>query len=84
MKRPEEDVLDPCVRRVMLGHDELRQSIETYLGYQLPDDTNFHALRNCYGDGQVHMFIESQEFPPTLEATMLMQHVPVLQPQRRR
>ncbi|MEM8536070.1 MAG: hypothetical protein AAGF95_34920 [Chloroflexota bacterium] len=84
MKRPEEDVLYPRVRRVMLSHDELRRSMEAYLVYKLPSDTNFYALRNCYGDEQVHLFMESQEFPPTLEAIMLMQHVPVLHPQNRR
>ena len=84
MKRPEEDVLYPRVRRVVLPHDELRRSMEAHLGYKLPSDTNFYALRNCYGDEQVHLFMESQEFPPTLEAIMLMQHVPVLHPQNRR
>lgn len=83
MPQPEDDVLYPRVRRVVLSHIDLRQLIETHLGYPLPDDVNFYALRNCYGDEQVHLFMESQEFPPTLEAIMLMQHVPILAPHPR-
>ena len=82
--KPEDDFLYPRVRRVVLSHAELRQLIESHLGYPLPDDTNFYALRNCYGDEQVHLFMESQEFPPHQEATLRMQGVEVLPEKRKR
>lgn len=84
VQQPEDDFLYPRVRRVVLGHDELRQLIEMHLGYPLPDDTSFYALRNCYGDERVHLFMESHEFPPTQDATLTMQSVPVLSEKQQR
>lgn len=84
VQQPEDDFLYPRVRRVVLDHAELRQLIESHLGYPLPDDTNFYALRNCYGDERVHLFMESREFPPTEDATLTMQGVPVLPEKQQR
>lgn len=84
IQQPEDDYLYPRVRRAVISHAELRAAIESHLGYALPDDTNFYALRDCYGDERVHLFMESREFPPTQDATLTMQGVPVLPEKRKR
>ena len=78
-----DETLYPRVRRVVLSHNLLKQAVEAYTGVPLPDDANFYALRNCYGDECVHLFVSSPEFLPTEQAIMLMQHVPVLEPRKR-
>lgn len=70
----------PRVRQIAINADALKRFLEQQSGVPLMDDARVYNVRveDWSGNGHIHFFIESQEFPETNEATCMMHTIPFL------